>query len=171
MNTKSNLCPHSWHIFNHLPLSISPSTMQRQAIARLRTSFPWTSVPLIVGAPMRVLSGPSLAVEVSKAGGLEFVGPGRGSNRRILGLRFSRLPSSWKNPDHYHRNANPTYYLLELGFRRGPVIWNNPHAFSMGNIASRLSSGFSLPVMDRKSSTGGLCVFEKYPKEAKYGFR
>jgi nitronate monooxygenase len=50
--------------------------MQRQAIARLQSALPWTSVPLIVGAPMRVLSGPSLAFEVSKAGGLGFVGPG-----------------------------------------------------------------------------------------------
>jgi nitronate monooxygenase len=50
--------------------------MQRQAIAQLRSALPWTSVPLVVGAPMRVLSGPSLAFEVSKAGGLGFVGPG-----------------------------------------------------------------------------------------------
>jgi nitronate monooxygenase len=50
--------------------------MQRQAISRLTSAFPWTSVPLVVGAPMRVLSGPLLAVEVSKAGGLGFIGPG-----------------------------------------------------------------------------------------------
>lgn len=50
--------------------------MQRQAVARLRTAFPWTSAPLIVGAPMRVISGPKLAVEVSEAGGLGFIGPG-----------------------------------------------------------------------------------------------
>ncbi|QDS75119.1 hypothetical protein FKW77_007438 [Venturia effusa] len=50
--------------------------MQRLSIARLGAAFPWTSAPLIVGAPMRVLSGPSLAVEVSKAGGLGFIGPG-----------------------------------------------------------------------------------------------
>ncbi|KAE9973491.1 hypothetical protein EG328_004391 [Venturia inaequalis] len=60
----------------HLPSLILTSTMQRKAIARLKTALPWTSAPLIIGAPMRVLSGPSLAVEVSKAGGLGFIGPG-----------------------------------------------------------------------------------------------
>lgn len=54
--------------------------MQRQAISQLRSVFPWTSVPLIIGAPMRVLSGPLLAVEVSKAGGLGFIGPGTHPN-------------------------------------------------------------------------------------------
>ncbi|PSR78913.1 putative oxidoreductase 2-nitropropane dioxygenase family [Coniella lustricola] len=43
--------------------------------ARLRTHYPWASGPLIVGAPMRILSGPALAVAVSRAGGLGFLGP------------------------------------------------------------------------------------------------
>jgi nitronate monooxygenase len=41
-----------------------------------RNIFPWTTAPFIVGAPMRVMSGPHLALAVSKAGGLGFVGPG-----------------------------------------------------------------------------------------------
>ncbi|GLB10808.1 hypothetical protein AtubIFM57258_007220 [Aspergillus tubingensis] len=35
--------------------------------------YPWTTSPLIVSAPMRVMSGPALAVAVSRAGGLGFV--------------------------------------------------------------------------------------------------
>lgn len=67
----------SWQqCFSTSPVLIFLFTMQRQVIARLKTAFPWTSAPFIVGAPMRVLSGPSLAVEVSKAGGLGFIGPG-----------------------------------------------------------------------------------------------
>ncbi|RAH53772.1 oxidoreductase 2-nitropropane dioxygenase family [Aspergillus piperis CBS 112811] len=35
--------------------------------------YPWTTSPLIVSAPMRGMSGPALAVAVSRAGGLGFV--------------------------------------------------------------------------------------------------
>jgi len=41
----------------------------------LAKAYPWVKSPFIVGAPMRVLAGPSLAVAVSKAGGLGFIGP------------------------------------------------------------------------------------------------
>ncbi|KAM0561417.1 hypothetical protein ACHAPJ_003298 [Fusarium lateritium] len=43
---------------------------------RFLSQFPWTSSPFIIGAPMRVMSGPHLALAVSKAGGLGFIGPG-----------------------------------------------------------------------------------------------
>jgi len=42
----------------------------------LLAAYPWTVAPLIVSAPMRVMSGPDLAVAVSRAGGLGFIGPG-----------------------------------------------------------------------------------------------
>ncbi|KAK0732374.1 hypothetical protein B0T21DRAFT_384688 [Apiosordaria backusii] len=38
--------------------------------------YPWTSFPLIISAPMRVMSGPALALAVSEAGGIGFIGPG-----------------------------------------------------------------------------------------------
>ncbi|KAJ5678217.1 uncharacterized protein N7477_003850 [Penicillium maclennaniae] len=44
--------------------------------AKLLSRYPWASHPFIVGAPMRVMSGASLAVAVSHAGGLGFIGPG-----------------------------------------------------------------------------------------------
>ncbi|RBR20705.1 uncharacterized protein FIESC28_05222 [Fusarium coffeatum] len=44
--------------------------------ARFASHFPWMTSPFIVGAPMRVMSGPHLAFEISKAGGLGFIGPG-----------------------------------------------------------------------------------------------
>ncbi|KAH6898058.1 2-nitropropane dioxygenase precursor [Thelonectria olida] len=43
---------------------------------RWADKFPWAKTPFIVGAPMRVMSGPDLALAVSKAGGLGFIGPG-----------------------------------------------------------------------------------------------
>lgn len=43
--------------------------------AELLARYPWASLPFIASAPMRVLSGPALAVAVSRAGGLGFIGP------------------------------------------------------------------------------------------------
>ncbi|KAJ5085827.1 hypothetical protein N7532_010598 [Penicillium argentinense] len=43
---------------------------------KLLSRYPWASSPFIVGAPMRVMSGPALALGVSTAGGLGFIGPG-----------------------------------------------------------------------------------------------
>ncbi|KAK9322002.1 hypothetical protein V1517DRAFT_353302 [Lipomyces orientalis] len=37
---------------------------------KLSLLYPWISTPLIVSAPMRVMSGPALAVAISRAGGL-----------------------------------------------------------------------------------------------------
>ncbi|OBS28767.1 hypothetical protein FPOA_02703 [Fusarium poae] len=48
----------------------------RASRARFASHFPWTTSPAIIGAPMRVMSGPQLALEISKAGGLGFIGPG-----------------------------------------------------------------------------------------------
>jgi nitronate monooxygenase len=42
----------------------------------LRSHYPWTSVPLVVGAPMLKITMARLAVAVSKAGGLGFVAGG-----------------------------------------------------------------------------------------------
>ncbi|PWY91627.1 inosine monophosphate dehydrogenase [Aspergillus sclerotioniger CBS 115572] len=41
----------------------------------LSRAYPWVTAPFIVSAPMRVMSGPALAVAVSRAGGLGFLGP------------------------------------------------------------------------------------------------
>lgn len=44
--------------------------------ARFSDVFPWTTSPFIVAAPMRVMSGPHLALAASRVGGLGFIGPG-----------------------------------------------------------------------------------------------
>lgn len=44
--------------------------------AKLLSRYPWASHPFIVSAPMRIMSGALLAVAVSRAGGLGFIGPG-----------------------------------------------------------------------------------------------
>ena len=52
------------------------SVAGRLAAYELRKAYPWTSIPLIIGAPMRLISGPAVAVAISSAGGLGFIGPG-----------------------------------------------------------------------------------------------
>jgi nitronate monooxygenase len=44
--------------------------------AKLLSRYSWATSPFIVSAPMRVMSGPALALAVSRAGGLGFIGPG-----------------------------------------------------------------------------------------------
>lgn len=56
--------------------AVSSVLRARGHFHQLLSTYPWTKAPLIVGAPMRVMSGPQLAVAVSSAGGLGFIGPG-----------------------------------------------------------------------------------------------
>jgi nitronate monooxygenase len=48
----------------------------QQAIRSLKAQYPWTNTPLVVGAPMKSLSGPALALAIAEAGGIGFIGPG-----------------------------------------------------------------------------------------------
>ncbi|KAF7195994.1 Nitronate monooxygenase, partial [Pseudocercospora fuligena] len=43
---------------------------------RLKADYPWTKAPLVCGGPMRLIALASLATEISRAGGLGFVGAG-----------------------------------------------------------------------------------------------
>ncbi|RAL12583.1 nitronate monooxygenase [Aspergillus homomorphus CBS 101889] len=51
-------------------------THSRHLATVLSRSYPWVTAPFLVSAPMRVMAGPALAVSVSQAGGLGFLGPG-----------------------------------------------------------------------------------------------
>ena len=61
------------------------------AAHQLQKAYPWSSIPLIVGAPMRVISSPTLAVAISSAGGLGFIGPG--AHPADLDDALSSIPS------------------------------------------------------------------------------
>lgn len=56
----------------------------------LSGTFPWVTKPIIVSAPMRVFSGPKLAVSVTKAGGLGFIGPNPKSKAIVSDLAEAR---------------------------------------------------------------------------------
>jgi nitronate monooxygenase len=80
--------PHTPSLFAPARTTTPPTTIARPTTTmappksaphefrRLAAHYPWTATPLIVQAPMKQLSGPALAVAVSEAGGLGFIGPG-----------------------------------------------------------------------------------------------
>jgi nitronate monooxygenase len=48
----------------------------QHALKALKAAFPWVQTPLIIGAPMRLISLAPLAAAVSNAGGIGFIGAG-----------------------------------------------------------------------------------------------
>ncbi|KAL2022118.1 hypothetical protein VTK56DRAFT_6162 [Thermocarpiscus australiensis] len=84
---------------------------------QLSTAYPWTAVPLIVSAPMRVMSGPDLAVAVSRAGGLGFIGPGEKPQTTAADLEAARsLLTASSIPQSATRSVLP----IGVGFQ----VWN-----------------------------------------------
>lgn len=84
---------------------------------QLSVTYPWTATPLIVSAPMRVMSGPNLAVSVSRAGGLGFIGPGEKPEHTAVDLKSAKgllAASGIQQPEG--RSVLP----LGVGFQ----IWN-----------------------------------------------
>jgi nitronate monooxygenase len=68
--------------------------MTEELLAR----YSWVSRPFIASAPMRVMSGPALAVAVSRAGGLGFIGPSANTKDVAVNLQeASTLVSKIRN--------------------------------------------------------------------------
>lgn len=85
------------------------------------SDYPWTQKPLIVGAPMRLLALASLAVEISAAGGLGFIGAG--DNLDGLDAYLQEAADLVKK----HEALNTTYQqtdILPIGF--GYFNWADP---------------------------------------------
>ncbi|KAL4928883.1 nitronate monooxygenase [Aspergillus undulatus] len=57
----------------------------------LSSLFPWARSPLIISAPMRIMSSPALAVSVSRSGGLGFLGPGAKTQDMLKDLEEAEL--------------------------------------------------------------------------------
>ena len=65
---------------HRLPYSLlSPNPISSEMASHtqsLKSQYPWISTPFVVCAPMRIISGPLLALNVSRASGLGFLGAG-----------------------------------------------------------------------------------------------
>ena len=67
--------------FNNSPRELKLSHINSFYFIKMpSTNFPWVKKPLLANAPMAMSAGPALAVAVSKAGGLGFIGPAMDAN-------------------------------------------------------------------------------------------
>ncbi|KAL2127773.1 hypothetical protein VTI74DRAFT_10189 [Chaetomium olivicolor] len=93
---------------------------------QLSAAYPWTAAPLIVSAPMRVMSGPELAVAVSRAGGFGFIGPGEKPEATAVDLETAKglVVAS-------DMGQSGTVLPIGVGFQ----IWNGDLEVSASTIA------------------------------------
>ncbi|KAF2103873.1 dehydrogenase [Rhizodiscina lignyota] len=85
----------------------------QKSIRLLQSTYPWTSHPIVVGAPMRILSGPALAVAVSHAGGIGFIGPG--AKPTDLEPALKQASSLISQSTHLSKHINKGSKLLPIG--------------------------------------------------------
>lgn len=90
----------------------------------LSTLYPWVTSPFIVSAPMRVMSGPALAVSVSRAGGLGFIGPGAKTQDTMTDLQ--EATSLLKSPAPQTPSiSSPTLPSTPLPVGVGFQLWSD----------------------------------------------
>lgn len=60
------------------------------APTNIMRNFTWMTKPFIIGAPMRIMSGPRLACAISQGGGLGFIGPGASPDDSLSDLAAAK---------------------------------------------------------------------------------
>ncbi|CAK7268732.1 hypothetical protein SEPCBS57363_003239 [Sporothrix epigloea] len=98
---------------------------------RFATLFPWTKTPLLVGAPMRVFSGPEMAVAIYHAGGLGFIGPGVTASVSKVDLATASSLLADAQVARTLENHKSMAHLLPVGI--GFQVWN-------GNLAEAIAA-------------------------------
>ncbi|KAK9235600.1 hypothetical protein V1525DRAFT_427745 [Lipomyces kononenkoae] len=101
----------------------------------LRSLYPWVSSPLIVGAPMRVMSGPALAVAISNAGGLGLIGPNPKTQDTLSDLEEASnlIRKAGKLASSPFHSLPSEYSLLPVGVAF--VLWNDDLEIAVSAIA------------------------------------
>lgn len=87
---------------------------------RFLARFPWMTAPFIISAPMRVMSGPELALAVSSAHGLGFIGPGAKPEDTITDLAKARSLLDATAVKAFDRSVIDTGLPIGAGFQ----LWN-----------------------------------------------
>lgn len=91
--------------------------------AKLLSRYSWATSPFIVSAPMRVMSGPALALAVSQAGGLGFIGPGAKTQDTEVDLeQASKLVQQIPASSVFNK-LSPTNSVLPVGI--GYQLWGD----------------------------------------------
>ncbi|KAE8359942.1 tryptophan synthase beta subunit-like PLP-dependent enzyme [Aspergillus caelatus] len=96
----------------------------------LSRSYPWVANPFIVSAPMRVMSGPALAVAVSRAGGLGFLGPAVKTQDMLVDLEkvSTLVDEARKSSSAFSSSTN----VLPIGV--GFQLWSDDLATAVSGI-------------------------------------
>ncbi|KAL9095602.1 MAG: hypothetical protein Q9165_002034 [Trypethelium subeluteriae] len=81
------------------------------SMEQLQNDYPWTKAPILAGAPMRLISLASLTVEVSRAGGIGFLGAGSDLTTLASTLNTARSLLT----SHPIRNTPPNILPLGVG--------------------------------------------------------
>lgn len=94
---KSRLSFEKPPIQGNLHFLIMSTTSHKQT---LQSDYPWTTSPLIVGAPMRLIAKSALVLAISRAGGIGFLGAGTEWAKDILlflscSMRLEPLRELW----------------------------------------------------------------------------
>ncbi|USP75338.1 inosine monophosphate dehydrogenase [Curvularia clavata] len=97
-------------------------------VQELKQDYPWVEHPLVVGAPMRLISLAEMAVDVSKAHGIGFIG---------TGTDISTLPQNLSHAQELLEQCNPplstSSSTLPIGI--GFINWGCPLEPSLSLIA------------------------------------
>jgi nitronate monooxygenase len=99
-------------------MHLSTARTTARGVARFAEVFPWITSPFLVGAPMRVMSGPHLALAVSRAGGLGFIGPGAKPEDSATDLAMAR--ALLDNDAFPHFSESKGKLPVGVGFQ----LWN-----------------------------------------------
>ncbi|OCK82743.1 inosine monophosphate dehydrogenase [Lepidopterella palustris CBS 459.81] len=92
------------------------------SVDRLKKDYPWIKTPLVVGAPMRLIALAPLALEISRAGGIGFIGAGTDvSTLEDELLHAQRLLSSNPMPSYGLQTNTSSTSTLPLGI--GFINW------------------------------------------------
>ncbi|KAH6671827.1 hypothetical protein B0J14DRAFT_594481 [Halenospora varia] len=78
--------------------------------------YPWTSTPLIANAAMAGFAGPSLAVAVSKAGGVGFIGALPAKDTSLLDSQLTTAKSSLASTSPDLKTSDPELLPIGVGF-------------------------------------------------------
>ena len=101
---------------------------------KLLSRYPWASTPFVIAAPMRVMSGPALAVAVTRAGGLGFIGPGVKTINMSVDLEEASalVHKSCASLPGFNESANSTDPLLPVGV--GFQLWGDDINIAVSTI-------------------------------------
>lgn len=96
------------------------ASLKTNTARRVLDSFPWMTAPFIVAAPMRVMSGPELALAVSREGGLGFIGPGAKPDDTITDLAMARRLMNATATATFNSSMFDAVLPVGVGFQ----LWN-----------------------------------------------